>query len=349
MNSFGASTATQVGNTTLTLSFFFSTPATNQTVSSGFERVSVYGYYNWQVLESLLVTAGASYDYLEFPANFRTAPVSAAQDHRDQASPKAGFIWTPAAGTTVRGSYTRSLGGVSYDQSVRLEPSQLSGFNQSYRELIPDAVAGPQSSPFFETWGLGIDRKFTTGTYVGLDAELLHSKVDRMIGAFDMSTTPPFPVTASSTGQELTYYERNLTATINQLVGEQWSLGARYRVSEARLNSAFPQIPSSVSGLNNVDNVATLQQLNLFALFHHGCGFFARAESLWTAQSNRGYAPALPGDDFWQANVFLHSAREPQGGAWTPCRRARPSANCYPASTIYLVCPGSPRRKLARR
>jgi hypothetical protein len=42
----------------------------------------------------------------------------------------------------------------------------------------------------------------------------------------------------------------------------------------------------------------------LFAIYNHRSGFFAQAEGVWYAQSNRGYAADLPGDDLWQLNLF---------------------------------------------
>jgi hypothetical protein len=38
-------------------------------------------------------------------------------------------------------------------------------------------------------------------------------------------------------------------------------------------------------------------------LFRHESGFFARLDSIWNTQSNRGYTPDIPGDDFWQFNA----------------------------------------------
>jgi outer membrane receptor protein involved in Fe transport len=40
-------------------------------------------------------------------------------------------------------------------------------------------------------------------------------------------------------------------------------------------------------------------------LWNHSSGFFARAESLWYQQDNRGYTPALPGDDCFQHNLYV--------------------------------------------
>ena len=51
----------------------------------------------------------------------------------------------------------------------------------------------------------------------------------------------------------------------------------------------------------------------------HPSGFFARGESVWTQQSNREGSAGLPGDDFWQFNLFAgwrfyHRAAELQFG-----------------------------------
>jgi len=47
-----------------------------------------------------------------------------------------------------------------------------------------------------------------------------------------------------------------------------------------------------------------LQQLSLFAIYNHPCGFFAEGESLWYAQDNSGYGASEPGHAFWQVNAF---------------------------------------------
>jgi hypothetical protein len=56
--------------------------------------------------------------------------------------------------------------------------------------------------------------------------------------------------------------------------------------------------------LPDTRNRALLHQLSLSAIFNHPSGFFSEAEALWWAQDNHGYSPALPGDDFWQFNLF---------------------------------------------
>jgi tetratricopeptide (TPR) repeat protein len=267
------------------------------------QRVNFYGYHHWQAAEPLLLTAGVSYDILHFPLNHRAAPLIDKERTEYQLSPKGGFIWTPFRNTTIRGAYTRSLAGVSFDQSFQLEPSQVAGFNQAYRSLIPESVAGSLPAAQFETWGLALDQKLGHGTYLGVQAELLHSEAERRVGAFDIIGFPFLPV-PSSVREDLDYDERNVVVTLNQLVGRYWAFGARYRVSEAELERNVLDIPVTVTSAARSDQEALLHQVNLYALFNHSTGFFSSFESLWSRQSNRGDF-AQPGDDFWQFNAFI--------------------------------------------
>jgi len=186
---------------------------------------------------------------------------------------------------------------------VRLEPSQIAGFNQAFRSLIPESVAGPVAGSKFETFHLGAERKFKSNTYLGFDAEFLKSDAAQETGVFEFTTARPFDLFAPSTvHQRLKFEEQSLSINLNQLIGRDWALGARYRISQARLESRFPEVPATV--IPSASNRAVLQQLNLFAIFHHPSGFFSQAQSLWTAQGNHGYDPELPVDDFWQFNLL---------------------------------------------
>ena len=270
-----------------------------------FKRFAVYGYHQWEVTDWLELTGGATYDRITYPQNVRTIPISTKATTIDQVSPKAGMILQPAADTTIRFAYARSLQGASIDQSFQLEPSQVAGFIQSFRSLIPESIAGGDSGARFETYGLSLEQKFATGTYLGLSGQLLNSIEDRAQGAFDILT-----VTPSSLREHLDFSEQSILLSANQLVGDRWSLGASYRLSRAILNDNFPTVPTTIffgspptfqprqrteGVLNNVD---------LFAIFNHPCGFFAEGEALWYGQHNFGYAGKEPGADFWQFNVF---------------------------------------------
>jgi outer membrane receptor protein involved in Fe transport len=286
---------------------FFFVPPTATNISSGFERLSLYGYGHWQPVEQMLFIAGLSYDRVKYPENFRAPPLFHAQARTERVSPKAGVILTPWTGGTIRAAYTRSLGGVSLDQSFQLEPSQIAGFSQTFRSLIPESVAGALAGQRNETFGAALDQKFPTRTYFGVSAELLRARSTQTIGAYDFVF--PAEATLASTRQSLNFQEQSLHATLNQLVGTEWSFGAHYRLAHARLASTFPDllptVPVTGGFVQFQDQKATLQQLDLFALYTHPCGFFGQADGIWSGQNNSGYSPSEPGDHFWQCNAFI--------------------------------------------
>jgi len=289
-------------------SFFpFLFPTAPQEVTSDFERLSVYAYDYWRPWPSLQLIAGLSYDRLHYPQNFRYAPISDQEDTKDQWSPKAGLVWTPVSRTTVRAGYSRSLGGVSFDQSFRLEPTQVAGFVQAFRSLVPESVAGANSASTFDTWGVSLEQRIGKGTYVGVGGELLKSDVDRQLGIYNMAGL--FVITPGSTPEELRYEEKALLLSFYQLVGSEWSFGARYRLSDATLSRRFsqvdPSVPSSGGFVAAQKDKSLLHELRLFGLFNHPSGVFTEAEAVWYRQDNDGYVPTLPGEDMWQFNAFI--------------------------------------------
>jgi Tfp pilus assembly protein PilF len=277
-----------------------------QDFNTELQRFSAYGYYQWQILEPLRLTAGVSYDSLNFPRNIDTTPITGEQENKDQVSPKVGLVLTPWEDASLRAVYTRSLGGLFFDQSIRLEPTQIAGFNQTFRSLIPESAVGLVPGTGFETASVGFDQKFSTGTYLGVEAEWLTSDASRTVGVLTNKTFFRVPDSPSSARQNLDFEERSLLVTVNQLLSREWSLGARYRLSDAALESRFPVVPATALGAGQVnqDVQATLQQLSLFAVYNHRGGFFAQWQSLWSAQSNRDYSTPMPGDDFWQHSVY---------------------------------------------
>lgn len=284
-----------------------SVPLAEQDLTSEFQRASLYGYHYWQILPPLQLVAGLSYDRVTFPENFRAPPFSDATETRDQLSPKAGFIWTPTKSTAVRFAYTRSLAGASLDQTFLLEPSQVAGFNQSFRSIIPESISGANAGAEFETFGLAWDQKIGVGTYVGVSGQILNSDVDRTLGTFryDGSTFFAFP---SGTTESLDYRERSLVLSLHQLVRNEWSFGVAYRLVQADLEDDFTEMADSTltSGVRpRQDLTAVLHQVALQSGYYHPYGFFAVGQALWTHQNNQGYSPDIPGDDFWQLNVFV--------------------------------------------
>jgi tetratricopeptide (TPR) repeat protein len=278
-----------------------------QDLKSDFNRVSLYCYHDWQIFDPLELFAGLTYDWMKFPINFQTAPVSNEEQTTSQLSPKAGLIWTPGKETTIAFAYTRSLGGASVDQSYQLEPSQVAGFVQSFRSLIPESVAAESPGARFETYGLSLEQKFSTRTYIELSAELLNSQVSEVVGAFDVLPSEQTFAVPSGLREDLDYHERTVQFTANQLLGREWSLGAQYQISRANLNDNFPGVPNGIRFVGfepRQRTEATLQQAQLFAIYNHSSGLYFKAGALWNGQDNSGYSPNLAGDDTWQINAF---------------------------------------------
>jgi tetratricopeptide (TPR) repeat protein len=281
--------------------------AADQQFDPQFNRISVYGYHQWQVFDPLQLIGGVAYDRLSFPENIWSAPISGTGQTVNKVSPKAGLIWTPLDGTTFRFAYTRSLSGASLEQSYQLEPSQVAGFIQSYRSIIPESVVGPVPGANFETYAFSLEQKFSTGTYLGVSGDLLYSDVGQTVGTFFYDPLVP-SLALSGLTEDLNYREESLLFTASQLVGKRWAFTARYQVSEAVLNENFVDLPAGLVSNNFLPRQrleGVLNQVDLLMVYNHPCGFFAQPEAHWYGQSNSGYNPSEPGDNFWQLNAFV--------------------------------------------
>ena len=287
--------------------FTYAKPAARQKVDGDFDRLTAYAYHHWRVLEPLWLVAGVTLDQLAYPENAFASPISGEREEEEQAAPKAGFIWTPDDQTSVRGAYTRSLGGFSSDQSVRLEPTQVAGFNQAFRSLFPESVAGTVPGAEFETVNVGLDRRFATRTYAVFEAAWQRARGHAAQGIFeyeDRFGAPP--ANPAQLRRKLQYEEQSVAVALHQLIGDGGSVGARYRVSRAELETRWPNFPGVRSLLVPPDTTrrALLHQLNLFAIYNHSSGFFTAAEAVWWTQRNRADDSALSDEDLWQFNVF---------------------------------------------
>ncbi|MBC8095665.1 MAG: FecR domain-containing protein [Akkermansiaceae bacterium] len=287
----------------------FSGTPVMQDFSTPFHRVGVYLYDAWQVLDALQLVGGVAYDHLGYPQNFRFAPIQDDTATVDELLPKAGFIWRLARNSAVRFAFTRSLGGVSFDQSFRLEPSQVAGFNQAYRSLIPETLEAANAGARFQTFDLAWEHRFPTATYLGINGQVLQSSVNRWRGAYqvlDFTAPPPVPTHLT---QRLDYEEKSVAVTLDQLLGAQWVLGARYRYSRARLDTSLADtVPLPATGGLGEFYATTFQdgdahEVTLRLLWNHPSGFFAGTEGSWWGQSVANQIDPLTGSDFWQWNA----------------------------------------------
>jgi len=184
--------------------------------------------------------------------------------------------------------------------------------------VIPESVVGSLSAPTFETYGAALDLKFKSATYVGFQAQRLSSELAHKIGVFDFHDVHP-PIVPSLIRESLDFDERSIGLTLNQLVGDQWSVGASYQFISSELNDRLVDADNSTAiqnGFTNANNTARsdLHHVATYLLFNHPSGFFARAEGNWFRQENLVHTydtngervkAGLPDDEFPQFNVYI--------------------------------------------
>ena len=286
----------------------YQTPPAKQDVTVDLERLSFYAYDVWRAASWLTLTGGVVYDSLDYPQNYNAPPINERQASLDAVSPKAGLIIEPWKGGTIRGAYTESISGTSYDESVRLEPVQVSGFLQSFRSLAPETTLGTTAGSKYKLLNASFEQKLPTRTYLGLEYNLLQQDVDRSIGVFNDHGAfgIPIGVLPGSLPEKVIYREDVLTASVNQLIDQQWSLGARYRFTHSKLRQQRGGLEDALSRELKDDlqllydqtrlidlarqaeqtAEADFHEIRLHALINHPSGFFARAEANWYRQEN---------------------------------------------------------------
>ncbi|MEW6156215.1 MAG: FecR domain-containing protein [Verrucomicrobiota bacterium] len=286
-------------------SFYFSNGFQNP--SYDIERLSGYAYDYWKLLEQLTVIGGVDVSRLTFPLNHRHGPVAADRTAETEWSPKVGLVFTAWKGGTLRGSYSRSLGGVSLERSFSLESSQLAGFTQAFRSITPESVAGSINGEAQEVAGVAWDQKIGKKTYAGIAVERLRAEAARRLGAYELAATPPLIV--SHLNQQLDFEERSASIDLSRLIGDSWTIGAAYRVSHAEFEAGITDAMAANARLNGFQPAqrieALLHEVRLTGLFHHRSGFFSRAQLQFYAQDNDGHNPAIGDDQFWHLNFFV--------------------------------------------
>jgi len=280
---------------------WFTGPLASGEVTESYERLQAYGYLTVEPIDALWLTAGLSYDYVEYPSVFLNPPVASGSTTRDLLAPKAALVWAPLKQLAVRGMYSQSLGGYSLDQSVRLEPQQLAGFPQAFRTVISESLVGSVAAPWQEVVGVALDLKFETGTYAGLQFNHISSDVDRTMGIFRIQSGAAI---ASTTTQSLDYEESAFTVTLNQIIGSGFSLGANYRFTDANLTTQWPEL-SALNPAIDEDFQSFLHRVGGYVLYNHPCGFFARFDAAYYQQSNQGDVSGLSGDSFTQLDLLF--------------------------------------------
>src|SRR5205823_12682990 len=99
----------------------------------------------------------------------------------------------------------------------------------TFRSLISESIVGSVAAPEYQTFGLALDLKLPSLTYAGIQFEWLETDVRRSIGVFVPTNVsgPGFsqPFIPSSTLERLDYRENSVSASVNQLLGDNFVAG----------------------------------------------------------------------------------------------------------------------------
>lgn len=269
-----------------------------------YERWVAYAYYTRELWKGLWATAGLAYDWQEYPLNSNQPPVSDELEQSSEWLPKFGLVWTPKDEVTLRLGYARSQAGATFDESVRLEPTQVAGFTQSFRTLVNESLVGGLSSPLFDIAGASVSWKLPTDTYLGAEGFIRKASATKGVGVLGIDGLFSYNDTFLLR-EELDYQEWGGSAYVNQLLGEEWALGARYTYTHGELDRAFPELSAAgVNGFSSEES-SSLHQAEAYLIWNGASGWYSRLNARFFSQDNSGYAPARPGDSWTQLDFAV--------------------------------------------
>ena len=334
-----------------TLVPFFPAPATLQRTAVDFSRTGFYAYDFFRATRDLTFLAGVARDHIVRPENFRKPPVSSRSVTDERTAGKVGFTYAPSPAFRLRGLYAEALGGVTFDESVRLEPVQLAGFNQAFRTIISESVVGSVEAPVYRLRGLAAEGALPSRTWWSVTGNFLREDVTRTVGVFDIFEASIFPggfvALPSGTPQRLAYREYDVLASLSQLIGAEFTVGFSYRHTRSRLHRSLTQVSTALFAEAELENTAKLHVASLAGYWNSPSGWFARAEAgayrQTLAAAVAGRSATVPGGErFWQ--VDMQAGRRFDRG-----RREISLGVLNLGDRDYSLSPLSPHRPLAHR
>ncbi|MCD8533815.1 MAG: hypothetical protein LR011_03095 [Verrucomicrobia bacterium] len=170
-------------------------PLYSEMSSLDFSRFNTYMYTFWEPLTHLTLTSGISYDDISYPYNSDILPLSPIQQSTQLVVPKLGIHIDLTENIGLRGFYTKYSSGLYFDNSFSLQPNQLAGFNQAYRNLVPQSVVGLVPADEIQSYGSGLDFRSASGKFFsGIELVVSSSDARRGVGAITNSTGLPSPI-----------------------------------------------------------------------------------------------------------------------------------------------------------
>lgn len=193
---------------------------------------------------------------------------------------------------------------MSYDESVRLEPTQLAGFGQSFRSIISESLIGSVEAPDYQVAGGALDLKLGTNTWLSLQGEALRADLTHSFGLFFFNFSGSPPLMPAQTTERFDYHEWQARAVLNQILGREWFFEAQYQFARSELERELPTIPASPNFVRSTTDRADLHEVRVALTWRSPSGPFARGELWWFWQNLDGSKPQPPGDEFPQLNLY---------------------------------------------
>lgn len=201
---------------------------------------------------------------------------------REQANPKAGVMWTPLPGTTIRAAAFRALKRTLVSNQT-IEPTQVAGFNQFFDD--------PEGTSAWR-YGVGVDHALSRDLHVGAEASQRDLRV-------------PFTAIDIDTGQVgvqvIDWQERVARAYVYWTPHPWWALTAEYYYERLRRDPAFV-------GEELIRKVNT-HRVPLGVSLFHPWGVTARLRGTYVDQRGEFGDPfsgtLSGGDRFWVMDASL--------------------------------------------
>lgn len=268
-----------------------------------YQKLIGYLYGQPRLNRNLQLMLGASVDDVRSPLAHYTIPVDDAAIEKLRLLPKAGLLWNRYPWLTLRTLYAETMGGLSFDESFRLEPSQLLGFPQSFRTLIPETEPGIVGLPHHQTTGISLDFKINAAVFLGVGLQELRGDVERAQGIIRYSALPAAFHYADSSLGSARYRERELWASIHCLAGPWLSMATKYRYVDSTLGQSYQE--NAMQADFESQHQAGLHELRTSVLVHHESGGFASLEHRFLGQMSSGYGATRPNESFSQLNAYV--------------------------------------------
>ena len=256
-----------------------------------------YLYSTWHLLENLDFTAGLTYSRIQLSENAFNGPIVDENYHKDEWSPKIGFLYQLGENTLLRGVFSQTLDRTGRGNIGPIEPTFVGGFGQVF-----DGVQGSRQ----ELWGLGIDHKLFDSTYLGLNYQRR-----------ELSLRLPFLAGGLS-------FDRVNDVTMETLLERVNNGGADID----RISSYIYQIlGDNMAGrleydweyFKEVDPLPTIETLKIAPRldYFHPSGFFAFGAASWRYQERGGNLTPKERHDFWIVDAGLGYEFDNRHGAIT--------------------------------